>query len=80
MGYIAECEEQYGIGTAAAEPHLHSFKPEPLLANHTHLLTPEEETARDRADEDEKDSKIEKEKRFLPCHYFDIIGGSSTGG
>lgn len=27
----------------------------------------------------EKHRALESAKRFLPCHYFDFIGGTSTG-
>ncbi|KAF2849951.1 FabD/lysophospholipase-like protein, partial [Plenodomus tracheiphilus IPT5] len=76
--YIAVEEESYiGVGTSEANggstsaqtPHPHSFYPMPFPENVVHhegVVKPYEE--------------LSPAERFLPCHYFDYICGSSTGG
>ncbi|KAK4900239.1 hypothetical protein LTR27_002463 [Elasticomyces elasticus] len=76
MEYVARSEENHG------EPHLHSFQPEPLPHHVCHV--PLADSERDRQNqahyEDDRIAALAPSKRYLPCHYFDYIGGSSTGG
>ncbi|KAK4944682.1 hypothetical protein LTR10_015852 [Elasticomyces elasticus] len=63
------------------DSHIHSFTPQPFRQNACQVLTPKEMRQRDAAlTEEDKITVLEPVKRFLPCHYFDYIGGSSTGG
>ena len=75
MEYIAEKEEEED------DEIYHSFSPEGWPDDVSHVpLTDEERTQRNHADTAEaKCRAIHKTKRYLPCHYFDYIGGSSTG-
>ena len=75
MECIADIEE-----TEDHEIH-HSFSPANWPDDVSHVpLTEEERRRRNEANTAEaKCRAIEKTKRYLPCHYFDYIGGSSTG-
>jgi hypothetical protein len=81
---IADQEEKLEATSRHTETPLywHSFQPELLPPFISLELSPEERLALGRADsDDEKKAKAYNvTKRFLPCHYFDYIGGSSTGG
>lgn len=74
-------------------PHLSSFGPmleqlpvtPPLLRNSTKTSQKQMKRKKTGETEEAEDTsryaKIrEKKGRFLPCHYFDYIGGTSTGG
>lgn len=74
-------------------PHLSSFGPileqlpieTPLLRNTTRTSQKQVKRKKTEEAEEEEDTgrfaKIrEKEGVFLPCHYFDYIGGTSIGG
>ena len=72
MECIADVEDQ-------EEPHHHSFRPQPWQVNVSQVKSStEEENDYDETDESTIGA-LPKSKRFLPCHYFDYIGGSSTG-
>ena len=69
MDYIA-VEEMRALGDG--KPAEHSFAPEAFPNSVSHgPFNPEE-------DENDHSTWINSRK-YLPCHYFDIIGGSSTG-
>ena len=80
MEYVA-AEEQ---PRAVEEPEiLHSFYPEDWpgkvsLQRSTELEECDEVTKTQ--DRQAALRMMSKARRFLPCHYFDIICGSSTGG
>lgn len=65
MQHIARIE-QNDVGTGLlGETASHSFHPEQYPT--------------DLATETDAFRKLKFEQRYLPCHYFDLIGGSSTG-
>lgn len=60
----------------------HSFSPEPWPDNVSQIpRTAEDELKRiaDAATAPQKCLAMSKARRFLPCHYFDHICGTSTG-
>lgn len=74
-------------------PHLSSFGPDleqlptapPLLrkttqASHKSVRRKRTGEAEEEDDTDRFEKIREKKGVFLPCHYFDYIGGTSTGG
>ena len=66
MELIAEEEERQ---SKASQVMIHSFAPEPFpsyVAQHAGKAVPFDQ--------------LQMTQRFLPCHYFDLICGSSTGG
>ena len=72
MEYIAEEEEAHDAG-----PTLHSFSPEPF--DHQPGAWGARDVSvslRGTIDSD----RVPRVRRYLPCHYFDYIGGTSTGG
>lgn len=73
IGYIGDEEEKGGI--------YHSFHPQDWPENvYQAPLTEEEETATKAAyDSESKLRGLRRTRRYLPCHYFDHICGSSTG-
>ncbi|KAI9712378.1 MAG: hypothetical protein M1820_001591 [Bogoriella megaspora] len=75
MEWIAIEEiEQSGSDT----PVQHSFHPEPFPGHVSH--GPFDKGGDGRHPEKASEYETWKESRkYLPCHYFDIIGGSSTG-
>jgi hypothetical protein len=79
MECIADLEEEFdGDGG----PHLHSFEPIPWppslrLEPDTNDEKRNVEHAGDSVEA--KFAAISKARRYLPCHYFDCICGSSTG-
>ena len=81
MGYIAK--EEGDIPAEDGEEVIHSFHPL-RLPDDVSQIPPdatEELTKIKRAkDADERCRAMDKTRRFLPCHYFDFICGSSTGG
>ena len=75
MEHIADFEQAHD------EQHAHRFCPEDWPENVSHVPYSEKEKSDlDRWPSHEKHLALDKQKRFLPCHYFDYIGGSSTGG
>ena len=75
MEYIAVVEEEYDDNT------YHSFSPEEWPDNVSQVpLTDEEKRQIGAANTAEaKCRAISDTRRYLPCHYFDYICGSSTG-
>lgn len=73
MDYIGTEEEKEGS--------YHSFDPEPWPQNvRQATLTKEEERLIDEAYDDQARLRgLLRPRRYLPCHYFDHICGSSTG-
>ena len=59
----------------------HSFDPEPWPDHVCQApLTPEdEESIKSAWDSKEKLRRTPRTRRYLPCHYFDYVCGSSTG-
>jgi hypothetical protein len=77
MGIIAEEEENL----ATDDSERHSFYPQDFPANVSHLDMNEEESQRLYHIQSHEEYKAwDRERRYLPCHYFDYIGGTSTGG
>lgn len=76
MENIADQEEQQN------EKALHSFSPETWPGDLTQEPATDEEKRRYEVETDpeRKLAATAKASRYLPCHYFDYIGGSSTGG
>jgi len=76
MENIADQEEQLDGGA------LHSFSPEAWPGDLKQEPVTEEERRRYDAETtpERKLAAIAKAQRYFPCHYFDYIGGSSTGG
>lgn len=76
MEYIAEEEIRGSINAAP-----HSFSPQPYPDDVSQVpFTDEEETAHRAAyGHEAKCLALSKLRRYLPCHYFDYICGSSTG-
>lgn len=87
MQKIGHLEEE-DDGSGGTSDVFTSFHPHELDKNISHV---ENEGGNDRfsREEDEMNAgepgevaearKIPTEQRYLPCHYFDYIGGSSTG-
>ena len=75
MEYVAMVEESEDSTT------YHSFSPKPWPANVSQVpLTDIEKQKRKKARDDEaKTRMLPQTRRYLPCHYFDYICGSSTG-
>ncbi|KAL9118960.1 MAG: hypothetical protein Q9187_004487, partial [Circinaria calcarea] len=75
MGYIAEKEENEDDGT------LHSFSPEGWPDNVSQVPRTQEEKRQIAAANTPEDKcrAYSNTRRYLPCHYFDHICGSSTG-
>lgn len=88
MDKIAEIEKQTslpkGINIDAGdwEPHYSSFDPisedfDPKLLQMSHeTATSPYRTTRDSL----REEMTKRRGKYLPCHYFDYIGGTSTGG
>ena len=77
MEYIGKEEEEKN-----EEDVYHSFSPEDWPENVNHApLTSEEQSAVDGAYlSEEQVRRMPSTRRYLPCHYFDHVCGSSTGG
>lgn len=60
--------------------HLHSFCPLPYppFASQVRLTSTEERYGRVHYKDDGIEA-LDPARRYLPCHYFDLIGGTSTG-
>ena len=74
--YIATAEAE------AADAHLHSFTPEhyPDVVSQVPLAGDAKTTYHAEYSYELKLKAIPRSQRYLPCHYFDFIGGTSTGG
>lgn len=78
MEYVAEEESELDEHD---EVH-HSFSPQAWPENVSQIPRTEEEELKRIADATTAEGKclaMDKARRFLPCHYFDHICGSSTG-
>lgn len=85
MEFIAIREEQFDDPIHDQLPAYQSFDPQPYPAHCCHIPRTEDEKNRISQDIDHGDPlheirNLAEAKRFLPCHYFDYIGGTSTGG
>lgn len=79
MEIIAVVEER--IAEQEAEVEYHSFWPQPLPDN-VSQLPPSMDQRRTMAEAKTTEARqraIPVAQRYLPCHYFDYICGSSTG-
>ena len=76
MEYVAEAELSYNENRA-----YHSFAPHPYPENISQVphTEDEKEQLNDAKGDDARYSALCKTRRYLPCHYFDFICGSSTG-
>jgi hypothetical protein len=84
MEYIEEVETELAGEEYNSLKGLHSFWPQELPPNVSHVPLNDEETQKLRDAEQNDDHRarfraLRPSKRFLPCHYFDFIVGSSTG-
>lgn len=92
---LVEYTKDYPDIVANWKPHLSSFGPvleqlpikPPLLRNNTRTSQKQRKRKRTGEVEEQEEENInrftkirEKKGVFLPCHYFDYIGGTSTGG
>ena len=80
MNHIAECEQNQ-----PDDPAPHSFHPEAWPRHVSQVPRDEEKEppaqhVYDPSDEKERFDELLPSRRYLPVHYFDYIGGSSTGG
>ena len=75
MDFVSEAEEDLDRWT------YHSFHPEPWPDDVSQLPLTEEQRTRitDADNEVDKARLLPRARRYLPCHYFDNICGSSTG-
>ena len=84
MEYIEEAEME-NVGDEYNSPRgFHSFWPQERPPNVSHVPLDKEETQKLRDAEHTDDQRVHfralrPNRRFLPCHYFDFIVGSSTG-
>lgn len=82
---IEEDEDSNGNVHAgsSATPVCSSFSPESYPSNVSHVPVPfcEDEKTRiqNAGDSISRERSTLESRRYLPCHYFDYIGGSSTG-
>ena len=89
MNFIGVEEEKYKVGAEEEkyrvkekkEECYHSFQPQDWPENvYQAPLTKEEENTREEVhDPQMKVRELPQNRRYLPCHYFDHICGSSTG-
>lgn len=63
------------------EEALHSFAPEPWPDNVSQVppTADEEQAIREATTERARQYAVPAARKYLPCHYFDYICGSSTG-
>lgn len=73
MEYIAEEEK------GCEDDSYHSFHPQGFPSNVSHIMTEKESNELDHYESHEQYRALASSKRYLPCHYFDYIGGTSTG-
>lgn len=75
MEYVAIAEKSCEDGC-----HHHSFSPVGWPNNVSQCgLTNDEQSWWNNAAEDDEQKALLSTRCYLPCHYFDYIGGSSTG-
>ena len=76
MEFVAAEEEKLNDGEV-----LHSFDPETLPPNVSQVPLTEEEQRHIQSLglSEHPIGRVPPTHRYLPCHYFDQIGGSSTG-
>ena len=83
MEHVAIEELERPVGENEDEEVLHSFYPQPWSENASQIPTSAEAERRNIsiAGEDAiaRFKAMDKARRFLPCHYFDHVCGSSTG-
>lgn len=77
MEYIGDEEERLEDPNADGHSTCSSFLPFDYLGNFSHI--PPEEKQRSKRDSHGSCCRILQSRRYLPCHYFDFICGSSTG-
>ena len=75
MEFVAEAEEK------CDRQIYHSFHPEPWPDNVSQIpLTHEEQERAGKANDGQHKARVlPQARRYLPCHYFDNVCGSSTG-
>ena len=75
MEFVAEAEER------SNRRMYHSFFPEPWPdhVSQIPLTQKQQQRASEANGEESKARVLPQARRFLPCHYFDNICGSSTG-
>jgi hypothetical protein len=73
MEFIADIEQRHEVD--------HSFAPEvyPENASQGPFTEDENQDLRDADDAEAKCRALSETRRYIPCHYFDYICGSSTG-
>ena len=77
MEFVADEEE---TSEHDDQRHDHSFVPHEWPSHVSHVWNEEERRRLDDLKAHEKEYvALDKQKRYLPCHYFDYIGGTSTG-
>jgi len=79
MEYVAEREAEPDEND---ESHHHSFSPQAWPENVSQIPRTEEHEFNEVENAHTPEAKclaMSKARRFLPCHYFDHICGSSTG-
>ena len=84
MEYIEEAETELAGEEYDSLIGLHSFWPQdcPPHISHVPLNDGETQGQRDAEQTDDQRARfraLRASKRYLPCHYFDFIVGSSTG-
>lgn len=80
MKVVGRVEQNHCRGYQVQEVHQHSFQPEVYPENVSQTLSEREMQALSSARNDQQKLRaLDDTRRYLPCHYFDFIGGSSTG-
>ena len=77
MEYIAEEEEKQ---STEQEDFGHSFYPQLFPKHVSHTINDEESRLLENYESHQYFKALAREKCYLPCHYFDYVGGTSTGG
>lgn len=84
MRLVAEREESFDDPSSDMHPAFHSFDPmQYQMDPYPTYFTDKERQISTGLKMYDRDHAIRNDsptKRFLPCHYFDYIGGTSTGG
>lgn len=80
MDVIAYIEQNKDENAPMSERHAHSFHPEKYPNHVTRKLSKNEQRAMGEIQNgSDVFHKLTYSRRYLPCHYFDYICGSSTG-
>lgn len=76
MQHVADVEKKNRLALVS-----HSFHPEPYCNTVSGDDLDEDEKSKRKAatNEDDRIKGLKPTRRYLPCHYFDYIYGSSTG-